>query len=57
MGLTVDQVLRLRGFESLTHHSTEDKRMVSGDTGNVVPRKGLWVRSPCPPLNARADLS
>ena len=24
--------------------------MASGDTGNVVPRKGLWVRVPCPPL-------
>ena len=28
----------------------EGKRMVSGHTGNVVPRKGLWVRAPCPPL-------
>ena len=24
--------------------------MVSGHTGNVVPRKGLRVRAPCPPL-------
>ena len=24
--------------------------MASGHTGNVVPRKGLWVRVPCPPL-------
>ena len=24
--------------------------MASGYTGNVVPRKGLWVRVPCPPL-------
>ena len=28
----------------------EGKRMVSGHTGNVVPRKGLRVRVPCPPL-------
>ena len=27
--------------------------MASGHTGNVVPRKGLWVRVPCPPLNER----
>ena len=33
----------------------EGKRMASGDTGNVVPRKGLWVRVPCPPfLHARS---
>ena len=24
--------------------------MVSGHTGNVMPRKGLRVRAPCPPL-------
>ena len=24
--------------------------MASGDTGNVVLRKELWVRAPCPPL-------
>ncbi len=24
--------------------------LASGHTGNVVPRKGLWVRVPCPPL-------
>jgi hypothetical protein len=24
--------------------------MASGDTGNVVLRKELWVRVPCPPL-------
>jgi integrase len=29
---------------------SEGKRMVSGHTGNVVPRKGLRVRVPCPPL-------
>ena len=28
----------------------EGKRMASGHTGNVVPRKGLRVRLPCPPL-------
>ena len=28
----------------------EGKRMVSGHTGNVVLRKELWVRIPCPPL-------
>ena len=28
----------------------EGKRMASGHTGNVVPRKGLRVRIPCPPL-------
>jgi hypothetical protein len=32
----------------------EGKRMVSGHTGNVVPRKGLRVRAPCPPLSAHA---
>lgn len=26
--------------------------MASGHTGNVVPRKGLRVRLPCPPLDA-----
>ena len=30
--------------------SLEGKRMVSGHTGNVVLRKELWVRIPCPPL-------
>lgn len=30
----------------------EGKRMASGHTGNVVPRKGLRVRLPCPPLHA-----
>ena len=35
----------------------EGKRMASGDTGNVVPRKGLWVRVPCPPLvHARSTI-
>ncbi len=29
---------------------SEGKRMASGHTGNVVPRKGLRVRVPCPPL-------
>ena len=29
---------------------SEGKRMASGHTGNVVPRKGLRVRIPCPPL-------
>jgi hypothetical protein len=28
----------------------EGKRMVSGFIGNEVPRKGLRVRIPCPPL-------
>lgn len=28
----------------------EGKRMASGRTGNAVPRKGLRVRLPCPPL-------
>ncbi len=28
----------------------EDKRMASGIIGNDVPRKGLRVRVPCPPL-------
>jgi hypothetical protein len=28
----------------------EGKRMASGHTGNVVPRKGLRVRISCPPL-------
>jgi hypothetical protein len=28
--------------------------MVSGHTGNVVPRKGLRVRAPCPPLRRQA---
>ena len=28
----------------------EGKRMASGHTGNVVPRKGLRVRVSCPPL-------
>ena len=32
----------------------EGKRMASGHTGNVVPRKGLRVRVPCPPLLQRA---
>ena len=32
----------------------EGKRMASGHTGNVVPRKGLRVRISCPPL--RKDL-
>jgi hypothetical protein len=27
--------------------------MVSGHTGNVVPRKGLRVRAPCPPLDIK----
>jgi hypothetical protein len=29
----------------------EDKRMASGIIGNDVPRKGLRVRVPCPPLD------
>ena len=29
----------------------EGKRMASGHTGNVVPRKGLRVRISCPPLS------
>lgn len=28
----------------------EGKRMASGLIGIQVPRKGLWVRVPCPPL-------
>ena len=32
----------------------EGKRMASGHTGNVVPRKGLRVRVPCPPPLTRA---
>ena len=28
--------------------------MASGHTGNVVPRKGLRVRIPCPPLSVTA---
>lgn len=30
--------------------------MASGDTGNVVLRKELWVRVPCPPLHARTAI-
>lgn len=39
----------MRG-DSTKNRVVEGKRMASGDTGNVVPRKGLWVRVPCPPL-------
>ena len=28
--------------------------LASGLTRNQVPRKGLWVRIPCPPLNHEA---
>ena len=30
--------------------------MASGHTGNVVPRKGLRVRIPCPPLIRKASV-
>lgn len=33
----------------------EGKRMVSGFIGNEVPRKGLRVRFPCPPLKENAE--
>ena len=34
----------------------EGKRMVSGFIGNEVPRKGLRVRVPCPPLKKKGHL-
>ncbi len=38
----------MAGFED-----SEGKRMASGIIGNDVPRKGLRVRVPCPPLLER----
>ena len=41
---------KVNGAEDL-ENVLEGKRMASGHTGNVVPRKGLRVRISCPPLN------
>ena len=37
-------------FSNEKHEIMEGKRMASGFIGNEVPRKGLRVRVPCPPL-------
>ena len=42
--------LRKNRHKSLYKRTSEGKRMASGHTGNVVPRKGLRVRISCPPL-------
>ena len=39
-----------RNLKRCEQTTSEGKRMASGHTGNVVPRKGLRVRIPCPPL-------
>ena len=44
-----DMLLASRGRESFVT-GMEGKRMASGIIGNDVPRKGLRVRVPCPPL-------
>ncbi len=36
---------------SLEISTLEGKRMASSLIGNEVPRMGLWVRVPCPPLD------
>ena len=41
---------KVNGIEDLENR-LEGKRMASGHTGNVVPRKGLRVRISCPPLS------
>jgi hypothetical protein len=38
------------GYTAHENRRLEGKRMASGHTGNVVLRKELWVRLPCPPL-------
>ena len=42
--------IRARQLTLILQGSPEGKRMVSGFIGNEVPRKGLRVRVPCPPL-------
>ena len=42
--------LQLDSVELKLQARSEGKRMASGHTGNVVPRKGLRVRISCPPL-------
>ncbi len=43
----------VNGGAGTNNRGLEGKRMASGHTGNVVPGNRLWVRIPCPPLNAR----
>lgn len=39
--------------EMVGRFGPEGKRMASGFIGNEVPRKGLRVRVPCPPLSGQ----